>query len=68
VLLLLCFIVGLVTANTVVAATASLGLLGASRNFAVYATVSVVVAAFSLVVGSLFLLGRDPLLPAIFGG
>jgi high-affinity nickel-transport protein len=68
VLLLLCFIAGLVTANTVVAATASLGLLGASRNFAVYATVSVVVAAFSLVVGSLFLLGRDPLLPTIFGG
>jgi high-affinity nickel-transport protein len=68
VLLLLCFIVGLVAANTAVAVTASLGLLGASRNFAVYATVSVVVATFSLVVGALFLLGRAPLLPPIFGG
>jgi high-affinity nickel-transport protein len=68
VVLLLCFVVGLITANTVVALTASVGLLGASRNFAVYATVSVVVAAFSLVVGSLFLLGRAPLLPPILGG
>ena len=68
VLLLVCFIVGLVAANTAVAATASLGLLGASRNFAVYATVSVVVAAFSFVVGSLFLLGRAPLLPPFVGG
>jgi hypothetical protein len=28
----------------------------------------VVTAAFSLVIGALFVLGRDDLLPAVFGG
>ncbi len=66
--LLLCFVVGLVAANTIVALTATMGLLGATRNFPVYATVSLVTAGFSLVVGALFVLGRSALLPPIFGG
>jgi len=66
--LLLCFVVGLVAANTVIALGATLGVLGASRNFPVYATVSLVTAAFSLVVGALFVLGRSSLLPPMFGG
>jgi len=44
------------------------GFMSASKNFAVYATVAVVTAVFSLVVGALLLLGRDSLLPALFGG
>jgi high-affinity nickel-transport protein len=67
VLLLVCFIAGLVASNTVVAMTASVGLVGAGRNFPVYATVSVVAAVFSLVVGTIFLLGQAPLLPPIIG-
>jgi hypothetical protein len=67
VILLLCFIAGLVASNTVVAMTASVGLVGAGRNFPVYATVSVVAAGFSLVVGTLFLFGQAALLPPIVG-
>jgi hypothetical protein len=66
--LLVCFITGLLLSNTVVALTAALGFLGASRHFASYATVSIVAAAFSLVVGTFFLLGQAPLLPALAGG
>ena len=66
--LLLCFIVGLVAANTVVAITAAFGLVGASRNFPLLATVSVVTAAFSLVVGTLFVLGRSGVLPSMLSG
>jgi len=66
--LLLCFIMGLVAANTVVALTAAFGLLGASRNFALLATVSVVTAAFSLVVGAMFVLGQSAMLPPMLGG
>jgi high-affinity nickel-transport protein len=65
--LLLCFVVGLLASNTVVALTATFGFLRASRNFAVYATVSVVTAGFSLVVGVLLLTGHAPLLPALTG-
>jgi high-affinity nickel-transport protein len=65
--LLLCFIAGLIASNTVVALAALFGFRGASRNFPIYATVSVVAAGFSLVIGTLFLLGQDPLLPALAG-
>jgi ABC-type nickel/cobalt efflux system permease component RcnA len=65
--LLVCFIIGLLASNTVVAFTATFGFLRASRNFALYAAVSVVTAAFSLVVGVLLLTGHAPLLPALTG-
>jgi hypothetical protein len=66
--LLICFIAGLLASNTVVALTAAFGFLGASKHFPLYVTVSVVVAAFSLVVGTLFVIGQTPLLPALTGG
>jgi hypothetical protein len=65
--LLLCFVVGLLASNTVVALTATFGFLRASRNFALYAAVSVLTAGFSLVVGALLLTGHAPLLPALTG-
>ena len=68
VVLLVCFLAGLLVSNTAVSLTAAFGFLNAARNFRVYATVSLVTAAFSLVVGSLFLLGQTPLLPALTGG
>jgi hypothetical protein len=68
VLLLVCFIVGLVASNTTVALTAVFGFLSASRNFRIYATVSIVTAVFSLAVGTLFLLGQTTLLPSLAGG
>ena len=68
VLLLGCFIAGLLASNTLIALAATFGFLGAARNWAVYAAVSGVTAAFSLVVGSIFLFGHSTVLPAFFGG
>jgi hypothetical protein len=67
-LLLGCFIVGLLASNTLIALAATAGFLGATKNFKIYATVSVLTAGFSLVIGSLFLFGSAGILPAFFGG
>ena len=66
--LLVCFIVGLLASNTVVALAGTLWSFGTRRNFALYATVSAVTALGSLIIGSLFLLGHGASLPALFGG
>jgi high-affinity nickel-transport protein len=68
VLVLASFIVGLVLSNSVITVGSSLGFLEASRNFALYATVAVLTAVFSLVIGVLFVLGQEGVLPAFFGG
>jgi high-affinity nickel-transport protein len=68
ILVLLTFIVGLLASNSLITLGSALGFLRASRNFTVYAVVAVITAGFSLVVGTLFLLGKDALLPALFGG
>jgi hypothetical protein len=65
--LLACFVVGLVVANTIVAAACTFGFRGALRNQTVAVTLAVVTATFSLVVGSLLLLGRSTALPEILG-
>jgi high-affinity nickel-transport protein len=67
-LVLAAFILGLVVSNSVITVGSSLGYLQASGNFAIYATVAVLTAVFSLVVGTLFLLGQEGLLPAFFSG
>jgi cytochrome c biogenesis protein CcdA len=67
VLVLASFIVGLVISNSVITVGSSFGYLHASRNFALYATVAVVTAVFSLVIGALFVLGQEGVLPAFFG-
>jgi hypothetical protein len=46
----------------------AVGFLSASRNFAVYAAVGVMTAIFSLVLGALFVLGKESVLPAFFTG
>ena len=68
VILLGCFVVGLLASNTAVALAGTFGFLRASRHFGVYASVSVLTATFSLAIGSIFVLGRAPVLPAFFGG
>jgi high-affinity nickel permease len=65
--LLLCFIIGLLASNSVVAMTTLFGFRGASRNFPLYVAISLLAGIFSLVVGTLFLLGMSPLLPALAG-
>jgi cytochrome c biogenesis protein CcdA len=68
ILVLVAFLVGLLVSNSVITLGSAFGFLSASRNFAVYATVGVIVALFSLVLGVLFVLGRESVLPAFFGG
>jgi high-affinity nickel-transport protein len=68
VLLLVAFIVGLLIANTVVAAVSTFGALHATRNFSVYAATSVVTAMFSIVTGAIFIFGLASVLPALLGG
>jgi cytochrome c biogenesis protein CcdA len=68
VLLLLCFLAGLLSSNTSIALASTFGFLGASRHFRIYLMVSVLTATFSLIIGGLFVAGRSTMLPAIFGG
>ena len=65
---LVAFIVGLLVSNSLITLGSAFGFLSASRNFAVYATVGVIVGLFSLAVGVLFVLGQESVLPAFFGG
>jgi len=66
--LLVCFLVGLLTSNSLIAVAGTFGFLGASRNWPLYVAVSVVTAVFSLVIGAVFLTGNATFLPAFFGG
>jgi high-affinity nickel permease len=67
-LALVAFVVGLVVSNTAIAAAATAGFLNAARHFRIYAGVAIATAVFSLGIGTLFVLGRDSLLPSIFAG
>lgn len=67
-LLLAAFLLGLFLSNGLVGLTVAFGFLGASRNFAVYATVSVLTGIGGMTVGALLLTGSSNLLPALFAG
>ena len=66
--LLGCFVVGLLGANTLVAAASTLGLRRALTHRYVGLALAVITATFSLVVGSLLLTGHAAVLPPILGG
>jgi high-affinity nickel-transport protein len=68
VIVLAAFLVGLFAANTVLALASASGFLAATKRFPIYATVSIVTAVASLVLGVSFVLGADEWLPAFFGG
>jgi high-affinity nickel-transport protein len=68
VIVLVAFIVGLLSSNSLITLGSTFGFLRASKNFPIYATVAVLTGAFSLVIGSIFLLGKTTVLPALFGG
>lgn len=63
---LVAFLVGLMLSNTAVAVASRFGFLNAERNFAAYATVTVLVAVLSLYLGTVFLLAAGEGLPGIF--
>jgi high-affinity nickel-transport protein len=68
VVVLLCFVLGLLASNTVISAAATFGFVNAAGNWKAYVTVSVLTGVFSLVIGTLFLAGGASQLPALFGG
>ena len=63
--LLVAWVLGLIIANTFLAVLAAYGLLGAERNFTIYATIAVFVAVASLAMGTYLMLGVDPPLPEL---
>jgi hypothetical protein len=65
---LVAFLVGLLLSNSIITVGSAFGFLHASRNFALYATVAVLAGLFSLILGAIFVLGKESILPAFFGG
>jgi ABC-type nickel/cobalt efflux system permease component RcnA len=68
VIVLLTFLLGLFSSNTMITLGSSFGFLRASQNWKIYVTVAVLTGTFSLIIGTLFILGRGSALPALFGG
>jgi high-affinity nickel-transport protein len=68
VVILVAFLVGLFASNTTITVGSAFGYMSATRNFAIYASVAVLTAIFSLTIGTIFVLGDTSILPAIMGG
>jgi high-affinity nickel-transport protein len=64
--LLIAFVVGLVVSNTLIAIASTAGFLGTDRHYKFHTVLGIVIAVFSLVLGSMFLLGTADSLPGFF--
>ena len=62
-LVLACFLLGLLAANTVVATASTFGLTGASSRARLYTVVSIVAAVASLALGLLYVFGKGDVMP-----
>jgi high-affinity nickel-transport protein len=62
-LVLVCFLVGLFAANTVVAVASTLGFTGACSRAPLYTLASLLAAGTSLVLGLLYVFGRGDVMP-----
>jgi high-affinity nickel-transport protein len=62
------FLLGLLSSNTLITIGTAFGFVRASKNWTLYLTVALLTATFSLVIGTLFVLGEGTVLPALFGG
>ncbi len=65
-ILLIAFVVGLIVSNTLITISATAGLIGTERHAAIHTVLGIAVAVFSLVLGSMFVLGTAGDLPAFF--
>ena len=65
-ILLIAFVVGLIVSNTLIAIASTAGLVGNERYHALHTAFGIVVAVFSLVLGSMFVFGTAGNLPALF--
>lgn len=66
--LLVCFLVGLIVSNTLVAAASTFGFARVLSRPRVMLAIAAITAAFSLVVGSLLVIGKGAVLPPMLGG
>ena len=64
--LLMAFVVGLLLSNTLITVSASSGLLGGDRHSKLHLGLGIFVAGFSLVLGSMFVMGKTQSLPSFF--
>jgi cytochrome c biogenesis protein CcdA len=62
-IVLACFLAGLLVANTLVAAAGTLGFTGASSRSRLYVVASLVAAATSVVLGLLYVVGKGDIMP-----
>jgi hypothetical protein len=67
-LLLACFIIGLLAANSVVGLAGTAGLVGVRGDRRVYVAVSLLTALFSGAIGIVFVAGSSSSLPGMLGG
>lgn len=64
--LLIAFVVGLVVSNTLIAIATTVGLLGTDKHHKFHTALGIIIAVFSLVLGSMFILGTTDGLPTFF--
>ena len=64
--LLIAFVVGLLLSNTLITIAASSGLLGGERHSKLHLALGIFVAGFSLILGSMFIIGKAQNLPSFF--
>jgi hypothetical protein len=67
-ILLVTFLIGLLSSNSLITLGSALGYMRASKNWTLYVTVALLTATFSLVIGTIFVVGKTTVLPALFGG
>jgi hypothetical protein len=67
-ILLVTFLIGLLLSNSLITLGSALGYMRASKNWTLYVTVALLTATFSLVIGTIFVVGKTTVLPALFGG
>ncbi|MBH64924.1 MAG: hypothetical protein CL784_00180 [Chloroflexi bacterium] len=64
--LLIAFVVGLVISNTIIAIASTTGLIGTERHHRIHTAIGIVIAVFSIVLGSMFVIGTTDGLPTFF--
>jgi high-affinity nickel-transport protein len=64
--LLIAFVVGLVVSNTLITIASTTGFIGTNRHYKFHTALGIIIAVFSLVVGSMFILGSSGSLPGFF--
>ena len=63
--MLLAFVLGLLISNFAIVVMTSVGFVASQTRERIYVVVGLVAGVFSLVIGTIFLLGSDAILPAL---